>query len=152
MKLPAPLRVPLARSRIAYAALAASHGATLALLCALPLPAAIRIGAGSTVAAAFLLSTARVAGSARVVALAVGLDRRIGVARAGGDTLQGEILDASYVGRWLTTIVWRPDGSRRARAVVVLADALPADTLRRLRVVLRYSRSGEGGSSDVDAA
>ena len=66
---------------------------------------------------------------------------------ADGCSCDGTILDATYVGARLVTIVWRADADRAgwrrlrpARTIVVLPDTLPADDFRRLRVVLRYGR------------
>ena len=68
-------------------------------------------------------------------------------ASADGASFDGTILDATYVGARLVTIVWRADADRagwrrlrRARTIVVLPDTLPAADFRRLRVVLRYGR------------
>jgi len=75
--------------------------------------------------------------------LHVGIDRRITVTDRNGRSRAGAILDDSYVGPWLTTIVWRRDGLpwwRPASAIVVLPDMLPAEDARRLRVALRYGR------------
>jgi hypothetical protein len=47
------------------------------------------------------------------------------------------------VGAWITTIVWRPDNWRLSRTILVLPDMLPDEDFRRLRVMLRYARSGE---------
>jgi hypothetical protein len=47
----------------------------------------------------------------------------------------------------LTSIVWRPDGARWSRSILVLPDMLPPDDFRRLRVMLRYARSGLPQSS-----
>ena len=61
------------------------------------------------------------------------------------------ILDDSYVGARLTTIVWRPDGAplvMPVRAIVILPDTLAADDFRRLRVLLRYGQPGD----DEDAS
>ncbi len=73
-----------------------------------------------------------------------------------GRSRAGAILDDSYVGAWLTTIVWRQDGQpwwRPATAIVVLPDMLPRDEFRRLRVVLRYGRPVDAGAtSEEDAA
>lgn len=65
-----------------------------------------------------------------------------------------DILADSYVGPRLTTIVWRPDGARRVKTLVVMADTFAADDFRRLRVALRYGRAAaaEAGISGVDAA
>lgn len=65
------------------------------------------------------------------------------VVRSGDDRLVAEhVRDASYVGSRITTIVWRPDGAKRSRAIWVLPDMLSPENYRRLRVMLRYARSG----------
>jgi hypothetical protein len=65
------------------------------------------------------------------------------VARCGdGRLVAGHVRTATYVGEWLTSIVWRPDGARRCRTVLILPDMMAADEFRRLRVMLRYARSG----------
>lgn len=88
--------------------------------------------------------------------LHVGIDRRIAVTDFNGRSRVGAILDDSYVGAWLTTIVWEQDGApwwRPASAIVVLPDMLPREDARRLRVALRYGRPVvAGATSDDDAA
>jgi hypothetical protein len=86
--------------------------------------------------------------------LHVGIDRRITVTGRNGRSRAGVILDDSYVGAWLTTIVWRWDGMpwwHPARAIVVLPDTLPRDEFRRLRVVLRYGQPVAGETSSEEA-
>jgi|SRR6185369_13239457 membrane-bound toxin of toxin-antitoxin system len=87
--------------------------------------------------------------------LHVGIDRRITVTDRNGRSESGAILDDSYVGSVLTTIVWQADGDpwwRVARSVLILPDTLPPDEFRRLRVVLRYGRAPtEAVTSGVDA-
>ncbi len=76
--------------------------------------------------------------------LHVGIDRRVAVTDRTGRSREGAILDASYVGPSLTTLVWRADGDRwwrPARTILFLVDSLPPDDFRRLRVVLRYGRA-----------
>ena len=88
--------------------------------------------------------------------LHVGIDRRITVTDCNGRSRAGAILDDSYVGAWLTTIVWRWDESPwwyPATTIVVLPDMLAPDSFRRLRVVLRYGRPAvAGATSEEDAA
>jgi len=43
----------------------------------------------------------------------------------------------------LSTLVWRPFGRWRSRAILLLPDMLPPQDFRRLRVLLRYGRSDE---------
>ena len=48
----------------------------------------------------------------------------------------------SYVGALLTTLVLRPEGARRSRALAIWPDTMPADEFRRLRVLLRHGDRG----------
>ena len=85
----------------------------------------------------------------------VGNDRRITVTDYEGHSHAGTILDDTFVGAWLTTIVWRRDGLpwwRAASAIVVLPDMLSDEEFRRLRVTLRYAWPAVRGptSDDVD--
>ena len=84
-------------------------------------------------------------GRSAPVLLRVGVDRRIAVITADGRACDGDILADSYVGHRLTTIVWLPDGARRARTLMVAADTFAADDFRRLRVALRYGRAAGAG-------
>lgn len=73
----------------------------------------------------------------------VGHDRRITTSSRDGRSHDGVVLDDSYVGAWVTTIVWRRDGASRlapAESILILPDTLPVDEFRRLRVLLRYGR------------
>jgi hypothetical protein len=85
----------------------------------------------------------------------VGNDRRMTVTDCEGRSHDGTILDDTFVGAWLTTIVWRRDGSpwwARTSAIVVLPDMLSADEFRRLRVALRYGgATARDATSDDDA-
>jgi len=119
-------------------ALVAAYAATASLLLALPLPLEARMGGGIGVALAGALALRSVVGVAAAARLVVGLDRRIAVTRRDGRTAAGTVLGDSCVGARLTTIVWRPDGARLARALIVVPDVMPAEDFRRLRVVLRY--------------
>jgi hypothetical protein len=85
----------------------------------------------------------------------VGNDRRMTLTDYEGRSHAGTILDDTFVGAWLTTIVWRRDGVRwwrPASAIVILPDMLSAEEFRRLRVALRYGRTARGAMSEEDAA
>ncbi len=87
--------------------------------------------------------------------LHVGTDRRITVTAFDGRSRAGSILDDSFVGAWLTTIVWQPDGVpwwQPAPAIVVLPDMLAPEEFRRLRVALRYGRPVAIGTAGEDDA
>ncbi len=155
MKSPPRLRLEPRPSRIGVAATLAGASAILSLVAALPLDpwptAAAVLGA--------LVATVRgarsCAGRGVPALLHVGLDRRLTVTARDGRSRDGSILDASYVGARLTTIVWRPDATPwyvPARAILILPDSLPSDDFRRLRVVLRYGRPAiDKVASGVDA-
>jgi hypothetical protein len=153
MKPPPPLDLAPRRSRRVAALIVTAYGATALLLIALPLPPAVRVAgaAGIVVAGAWALRQA--VGRRAPARLVVGIDRRIAVTTRDGRTGAGDILADSCVGQRLTTIVWRPDGARRARTLVVVADSFAADDFRRLRVALRYGRAAGAGpeTSAVDA-
>jgi hypothetical protein len=138
MKTPPPLRLRLRRSRLAPAALVAVYAATAALLVALPLPPALLLWGAIGIALAGALALRSIIGSAAAAKLVVGLDRRIAVTRRDGRAAAGVVLGDSFVGARLTTIVWRPDGARLVRALIVVPDTLPQADFRRLRAVLRY--------------
>ena len=110
------------------------------------------MAAGIGAAGAWALRRAVGGGAPR--GLRIGVDRRIAVTTRDGRTCDGDILADSFVGHRLTTIVWRTDGARHARTLMVMADTFAADDFRRLRVVLRYGRTAEAAleTSGVDAA
>ena len=68
-------------------------------------------------------------------------DLTLVVVTGNGTAYAGRVHRDSYVGARLSTIVWRPYGRWRRRAILLLPDMLPADDFRRLRVLLRYGRS-----------
>lgn len=141
---PVPVRVAPAASRSAFAlicALAAFAGASIATL---PVHAVLR---GVATIAILAWAGDRV----QVVALRRGtrairrieLDGHLQIAVTTGNCAcdRGRVLPDSYVGARITTIVWRPEGARLARAILLLPDMLPPDDFRRLRILLRYGRS-----------
>jgi len=145
------LRLEPRPSRIACAAILAVCLATATLVAVLRLPAAVALGCAAIVVSVLVSSLWRCTGRGVAALLHVGIDRRLAVTDRTGRSREGAILDASYVGPSLTTIVWRADGDRwwrPARTMLLLADSLPPDEFRRLRVVLRYGRPpGETGEA-----
>jgi hypothetical protein len=115
--------------------------ATAMLVLSLRLPWWVTVGALGAVASVAARTFWRCGGRGVPVSIVVADNRRITVAWGDGNAVAADILDASYVGEWLTTIVWRADDApwwQPARALLVLPDMLPADDFRRLRVLLRY--------------
>ena len=150
--LPPPVELVVCRTRGAACLVVALHAAVLAAAAALPWPPGALAAAVAALALCGALALRRVLGSDAPAAVAVGLARRIAVTPRRGVTRHGAILDDSYVGAWLTTIVWLPDESRPARTLLVLPDTFAAADFRRLRVALRYGRvAAADGNSDVDA-
>jgi hypothetical protein len=140
------VRVTLGPSRIAGAAVVLVFTATAVLAAWLPWPHSVRavmvlaLGAYAIVLARSWAT--RSTGHA-VVAAAVGIDRRISLTEANGERVEGVVHADSYVGSMLTTIVVRLPARRRLRTVAILPDMLPAEDLRRLRVLLRLGRDDD---------
>jgi hypothetical protein len=125
------------------------------LLAALPLPTSILLPSVVAVASVLVGGLWRCTGRGIPALMHVGNDRRVTVTDYEGRSHEGTILDDTFVGAWLATIVWRRDGLpwwRPAPAIVVLPDMLSPDEFRRLRVALRYGRPAtRGATSDDDA-
>jgi hypothetical protein len=144
MKPPPRLRLEPRPSRIGCVAIGIGCASTSVLLASLPLPIAGYVAGGAALLAVLASGLWRCTGRGVPAIVHVGLDRRVTVSDRGGRSRSGAILDDSYVGAQLTTIVWREDRApwwRPARAILVLPDTLPPDDFRRLRVALRYGRA-----------
>lgn len=137
--------VSLGPSRVAGVVTCTAALATLALVLTLPVASLLH-----AIACAIVLvwtwgtfhGVALRAGARGVVGVHLGADRVIVVRHGDGRVVAGHLRSATCVTASLTAIVWRPDGARRSRAILVLPDMLPADDFRRLRILLRYARSG----------
>lgn len=142
---PPSVHVTLGPSRTAGVAAGIATLATLVLILALPLAgwqhAALCGLALAWGFVAFLLVALRRTRDA-TAALRLAPDLVIVVQRGDGRMVAGHVRNSTFVSASLTSIVWRPDGSRWSRAILVLPDMLPAEDFRRLRVMLRYARSG----------
>ena len=155
MKSTPRLRLEPRPSRIGVAAMVAGAAAVLVLVAFLPLDPWLRTAAGLATLVAMVRGVRICAGRGVPALLHIGLDRRLSVTTRDGRSRDGSILDASYVGAHVTTVVWRPDAAPwhvPARAILILPDSLPRDEFRRLRVVLRYGRPAiDKVASGVDA-
>src|SRR5512143_2831469 len=155
MKSTPRLRLEPRPSRIGVAATVAGAAAVLVLVAVLPLDPWLTAAAVLAALVATVRGVRTCAGSGVPALLHVGLDRRLSVTARDGRSRDGKILDASYVGARVTTIVWRADATPwylPARAILILPDSLPSDDFRRLRVVLRYGRPAiDKVASGVDA-
>ncbi len=143
MNPPRRLRLEPRPSRIACATIASACAAFCALILLLPLDAWATLAAVLTICGIAARALWRCTGRGVPALLHVGYDRRITASSRDGQSRSGAILDDSYVGAILTTIVWRPDGATRyawPESIVILPDTLHADDFRHLRVLLRYGR------------
>lgn len=146
MVLPPTVIVVPGASRSAGVLLGLMAAATAAVVVALPLPTWLQSG---LIVALALWTThvfQRVAlrrGAWAVTEVRLAANRLIAVRHAQRALVAGHVRTASHVGSRLTTIVWRPDGARWSRTVLLLPDMLPPDDFRRLRVLLRYARSDD---------
>lgn len=137
--------VLLGPSRIVGAAIGIATLATLTLVLMLPVPPWMHALVCAVVLAwaweAFRVVAVRGVGRA-VRSLHLGADRLVVVRRRDGRVAAGHLRSATYVAATLTAVVWRPDGAAMSRTVLILPDMLPREDFRRLRILLRYARSG----------
>ena len=145
MRLPPIVHVSLGPSRSAGAAIGVAALATLVVILLLPLEPWQHGAACAVVLAWAWVAFERIAVRATpdaVVQLRLAPNLLIVVTRGDGRLIAGHVRSATCVSATLTSIVWRPDGARRSRSILVLRDMLPPDDFRRLRVMLRYARNG----------
>ena len=146
MRLPESVFIELAPSRCAGVAIGVLGAATIGVLLTLPI-AAWQHALSIFVVAVWTWRAWRThalrRGRAACIALRLAPNRLIAVTLADGRVLAGYVRSSSYVSARLTTIVWRADGERRSRCILILPDMVCADAFRRLRVMLRYARSGD---------
>ena len=146
MRRPPSVHVVLSPSRIAGAGIGVLAAATIALTIVLPVQPlhqmAMIVAVVAWAAWAFQVDALR-RGRFAVTEVRLAPDLMLLVCMGDGRLVAGQMRASTYTGAWVTTIVWRPDGRRWARALLVLPDMLPAEDFRRLRVMLRYARSGE---------
>ena len=144
MRLPPAVHVVLRPSRLVGVGVGAAALATLAVVLATPLPAWSQAICAAGVLAWAALAFRRHAllrGRRAVTEVRVAGDLVLVAHQADGTLVAGHVRSTTYVGAALTSIVWRPDGAWRSRAILVVPDMLPSDDFRRLRVMLRYARS-----------
>lgn len=144
--MPPSVHVVFKPSRIAGAGLGVLAAATIALTLAMPLEPwlqALLVAAVATWAGGSFHVAALLRGRRAVTEIRVAPDLMLVACMGDGHLVAGYVRAATHVGAWITTIVWRPDGQRVSRTIMVLPDMLPAEDFRRLRVMLRYARSAE---------
>lgn len=139
-----PVHVDLAPSRLALFGIGVAATATSCI--ALTLPWSFAATAATVLAIlawaadrAHVVALRRGPRAVRDVEITAGLHFR--AAYGDGTVRTGRVDRSTCVTAWITTLVWRPDGGRFTRSVLILPDMLPPDDFRRLRVTLRYGRS-----------
>ena len=140
------VRIDLQYSRAAMAILAAMAAATVAIVLVTPVSAALRAACAFAVVAAALEAMHRVAllrAPRAVRRLRVQRDGAIEVECASGARAAGALRPGSFVAPWLTIVRWRRTGAWRDCTVLLLPGMAPEEDLRRLRVLLRWTRQGE---------
>ena len=155
MRLPPAVHVTLQPSRRAVAWVVGMALCTCGVMATLPIdPVLIGLAMIAIVAWAAdrVIVVALRRGPRASIALWLTGDRVLVVRSGDGHLTAGHVRTSSYVGARITTIVWRPDGAWRSRAEFILPDMLPEDDFRRLRVLLRYGRSGEAHGAPASQA
>ncbi|MCC6195912.1 MAG: hypothetical protein IT518_15745 [Burkholderiales bacterium] len=146
MPKPPQVQVAVGPSRAVGAAIGVATLATLCLVLTLPLPAWLH-GAMCALLLAWAWIVFQVVALRRgpyaVTEVRLAPDLVLVVRRGDERLAAGHVRSSTFVAAWLTCIVWRPDGARVSRAILIAPDMLPAGDFRRLRVMLRYARSGE---------
>ncbi len=137
-----PLRLELKPSRNLLWVLTATHFGALGLLPATSLPVWLVVSLSALVVASYARQVLRFAwlrSPASVVSLfwPAGEQWRLRD-RSGGETT-AFLLPDSFIKPWLTILLFRPDSGGRVRNVIILPDALDAESFRRLRVRLRLN-------------
>jgi hypothetical protein len=144
VKVATSLRIELNASRLAAAAAFVATVATAALVAWLPGNPWLR-GAAVVALGAYGIALertwARQAARRAILAFILRPDLTVTLVERGGDRSEGVLLDDSFVGALLTTLVVRVPPARWPRTIAILPDMLPAEEFRRLRVQLRLGRS-----------
>jgi hypothetical protein len=141
---PVPVRVALTASRSAFALISLLGAFACVVAATLPVDSALL---GLAILAIVVWTGDRVhvvamrRGPRAVRSIELRAELQLTVVAGDGSCRQGRVRADSYIGARITTIVWKRDRARFARAILVLPDMLPADDFRRLRVLLRYGRS-----------
>jgi hypothetical protein len=146
MRMPPSVHVVLAPSRVAGTGIGILAVATVALIIVLPLRPLVQMAVMAAVVVwagwSFHVDALH-RGRFAVTEVRLAPDLILVACMGDGRLVAGHVRAATHVGAWVTTIVWRPDGMRWSRAILVLPDMLPAEDFRRLRVMLRYARSSD---------
>lgn len=115
--------------------------ATIGVLASTPAPLALRILAGTWTACAALLAANRlpfVPGASAPRAFALHASGEVAVQSHDGDWRRGGLRDGGFVAPWLVIVRWRPEGARLDRTILLVPGMADAETMRNIRVILRW--------------
>jgi len=152
MKPPPRLRFEPRPSRLGWAILVLACASISGLVAWLTLPVWATVACALAIVATLVAGYRQLMGRGVPAFVLVGADRRITVGDLQGRVRDGPVLDDSYVGEWLTTVVWQADGDpwwRPARVILVVPDTIARGDFRALRVTLRYGRAVETSASEA---
>ena len=123
-------------SGVGLAALLAAAAATEGLLLAVPLGPAVRAGCMAYV---FLQAARAAMNLLSIRMLRIDERRAIEVVDHAGRWRRGTVRDGSFVLPWLVVVRWRPQGAWLDRTLLLLPAMAPAESMRKIRVLLRFT-------------
>lgn len=86
----------------------------------------------------YLWRIALLRSSRSIVAIEIGDDDKLAFRTLDGKWQTAKLQQSSFVSPWLTILNLKPENARWLRNVVILADSMPEEEFRRLRVWLRW--------------
>ena len=150
MRRVASRRFDFAPSRVGRRFVVVTHGATLALLIAMPLDP-LMIASLALLVVALGLRGWRAADGA-LAGMVLRSDATLTVLRTDGRATDATLVPGSVALPRYAAVVWRAAGGRGSRVEGVPWDRLGAEAHRELRVLLRYATSGEDALSPASQA
>lgn len=140
------LAMAVGPSRMLTGVMVAAHASAAGLLWLLPLPGWLAVVSLPIFAGSLWITLRRDglrSAMHAIIALELHPDCRCVVQTRRGEWHDAKLLPGSFVSPYLTVLNLRLDGSRWARHVVILPDAVDGESFRRLRVLLRW-KCGRG--------
>ncbi len=147
------LRLSLKSSRQLAAGLVLGHLAAVGCVAIVPLPLWLKILLSVILVANLIQSLTREAWRmwpSSIVELQCEREGGALIKTRNGKAWEARVLGSSFVASYLTIVLLKPNTSRRARAVVILPDALEPELFRQLRVWLKW-RVGRGVEPEASA-
>ena len=134
--------VPIGTSRILAAILITMYGAAIVAMSVLPIPLWLRVAADVMLLASAVLNVRRYAflkGSQACSRLRISKDGDCRLELPNDRVATGRLQSGWLASPLLVVARVRCNGERLARKIVLLPDSTDADTLRRLRIFLRFA-------------